>query len=182
MKSISTLLRIYLSGIPGGLGDLKRYGGKKGIGEILRCLMPSDTDLSDEAFFNKSTTMTLYMIARAMAQIANSDPVGKFTAGNIADGVVLIGINREPREPREQPVAAAISFVNHHATALIGDKIPADVHAKMEFANMKLAHALFTGSTNALACVGRGDIRMSGNAGLLDNVNRLLDRVSEYLG
>jgi hypothetical protein len=52
----------------------------------------------------------------------------------------------------------------------------------MEFADYRLAHALFEGSTNALACVGRGDIVMSGNAGMLDNVNRLLDRVAEYLG
>ena len=46
---------------------------------------------------------------------------------------------------------------------------------------MKLARDLFDGNVNALACIGSGDIRMGGMISMVDNVNRILDRVALYL-
>jgi hypothetical protein len=51
----------------------------------------------------------------------------------------------------------------------------------MEFSSMELARELFDGKVSALGCVGQGLITMRGNLGILDNVNRLLDRVAVYL-
>ena len=51
----------------------------------------------------------------------------------------------------------------------------------MEFADMKLARALFDGKVNAVACVGTGQVRLEGMISQLDNVNRILDRVALYL-
>ena len=51
----------------------------------------------------------------------------------------------------------------------------------MIFESMELARALFDGKVNAVACVGRGQIRIGGMISQVDNVNRILDRVSAYL-
>ena len=51
----------------------------------------------------------------------------------------------------------------------------------MEFCDMRLARQLFDGKVNAVTCVGTGQVRMGGMISQLDNVNRILDRVSLYL-
>ena len=51
----------------------------------------------------------------------------------------------------------------------------------MEFQNIRLARDLFDGNVNAVACIGKGYIAMQGMISMLDNLNRLLDRVAVYL-
>ena len=51
----------------------------------------------------------------------------------------------------------------------------------MEFSSIELARALFDGKVNAVACVGTGDIVMKGMISMIDNLNRILDRVALYL-
>ena len=68
---------------------------------------------------------------------------------------------------------------NHKLTAVQADC--EDSLSLMEFADMKLARALFDGKVNAVACVGTGQVRLEGMISQLDNVNRILDRVALYL-
>ena len=51
----------------------------------------------------------------------------------------------------------------------------------MEFGSLQIARDLFDGRVNSLACVGTGDIRMGGMISMIDNMNRILDRVALYL-
>ena len=51
----------------------------------------------------------------------------------------------------------------------------------MEFKGIKLARDLFDGKVNAVASIGEGTILMGGNISMIDNVNRILDRVALYL-
>ena len=51
----------------------------------------------------------------------------------------------------------------------------------MEFCDMHLARDLFDGKVNAVTCVGTSQVRLSGMISQLDNINRILDRVSLYL-
>jgi hypothetical protein len=51
----------------------------------------------------------------------------------------------------------------------------------MEFESIQLARRLFDGEVSALGCVGQGLVTMRGNLGMLDNVNRILDRAAVYL-
>jgi hypothetical protein len=173
MKTTKTLLAIYASGIPGGLGDMKRLNPPRGggIGGLMSLLKPKEDDLRDEAFFNDSTTVMFGMIVRAIAQIANNDPIGRFTAGNIPDSIMVMGIRGGP--------AAALVCKGHSFTATFD--VPKQYHAKMEFDDIHVARDLFDGKVNALACLGRSQIHMSGNVSLIDNLNRLLDRVAIYL-
>ena len=48
----------------------------------------------------------------------------------------------------------------------------------MEFASIRLARDLFDGRVNAMACIGRKEITVGGVISMLDNVNRILDRVA----
>ena len=60
-------------------------------------------------------------------------------------------------------------------------KMPENPTAVMEFGSMEIARELFDGTRNAMASIGTGDIRVSGMMLMLDNMNRILDRVALYL-
>lgn len=139
---------------------------------LSRYLKASEEELADDAFFAASTEMMLYVVANALVQVANHDKIGRFTAGNMVDGTIVLGIKDGP--------AAAVEVVNHGLRAL--PALPEHPSAIMEFADLRLARGLFEGRVSAMACIGTGQIETRGNMSLLDNMNRLLDRVALYLG
>jgi hypothetical protein len=132
-------------------------------------------DLAQNDFFTASTTIMFHLIAQAVSQIGNHDKIGCFTAGNIVDGTVLLSIGN----PDGNATQAAIVVKDHRITTV--REIPERCHAVMEFADIKLARDVFDGKVSTLGCVGKGLITMRGNLGMLDNINRILDRVALYL-
>ena len=134
-------------------------------------LKADEEALKDPAFREKSTTLMFYLISVAIAQIGNHDQIGKASAGYVVDGTVKLCIKDGP--------AAGIVVRNHHLHTVKKD--PEEVTACMEFGSMEIARDLFEGKINAVACIGTGDVRMSGMISMLDNVNRILDRVGLYL-
>ena len=58
---------------------------------------------------------------------------------------------------------------------------PDDFDAYMIFESLELARDLFDGKVNAVAAVGLGQVRVGGMISMIDNLNRILDRVSYYL-
>jgi len=128
-------------------------------------------DLAQSDFFSASTIIMFHLIARAVSQIGNNDRIGRFTASNIVDGTVVLSINGICR--------AAIVIKDHRMTT--SREIPEHYHAVMEFADIKLARDVFDGKVSTLGCIGNGLITMRGNLGMLDNINRILDRVALYL-
>jgi hypothetical protein len=52
----------------------------------------------------------------------------------------------------------------------------------MEIRNTKIAFEMFTGKMDAMAGIGRCDIKIRGHIPLADNLNALLDRLSQYIG
>lgn len=134
-------------------------------------MRPKEEDLLDEAFFKKSTTLMLYTISVAIAQIANQDEIGRFTAQFIVDGDVKLGIKDD--------VSVTIRAKDHHLLTL--KKAPQTYRAMMEFRDITLARQLFDGKINAVACIGQGLIQMGGMISMVDNINRILDRVALYL-
>jgi hypothetical protein len=136
-------------------------------------LRPASDALKDETFFCASTTIMFFLIAQAVAQIGNHDKIGRFTASNIVDGTVVLSI------AGAKSLQAAITVKDHILS--MSRVIPEQYHAIMEFSSLCLARDLFDGKVSALGCVGQGLISMRGNLGMLDNVNRILDRVAVYL-
>lgn len=138
---------------------------------LTRYLKASPEDLKDPAFFEKSTALMFYTIASAISQIGNHDRIGQASASYMRDGIIKLSIKNGP--------TASICVKDHHLTTV--KKAPKAPDAAMEFGSISVARDLFEGKVNALACIGTGDIRMSGMISMLDNMNRILDRVGLYL-
>ncbi|MCL2127288.1 MAG: hypothetical protein FWH38_03445 [Treponema sp.] len=128
-------------------------------------------DLARNDFFEASTVIMFHLITRAVSQIGNHDKIGRFSASNIVDGTVMLSIKGVTQ--------AAIAVKDHEMTTTGG--APERYEAVMEFADLRLARDVFDGKVSTLGCVGNGLIAMRGNLGMLDNVNRILDRVAVYL-
>jgi len=186
-RNLFVLLRIFCGAVPGALDDLYDWQARSGaapggrlafkarcIGRLGALLGPAGS--TDAATAAAGTALQLFVIARAMAAIGNGDRVGRFTASNLADGTVVLAIGGGPRAG----IAVSGHRLRYTRAGRAGENEAA--HAVMEFKDLSTARALFEGKVNALACVGKGDITMRGNLGMLDNVNRLLDRVAVYLG
>ncbi|MCR5149980.1 MAG: hypothetical protein K6B52_01990 [Clostridiales bacterium] len=134
-------------------------------------LRPSEEDLKDPEFFRINTALTLNVIGVAIAQVGNKDEIGKFSADHIVDGSVMMAIKDGP--------AVEIACKDHHL--LCYKKRPDTYRSSMVFDSYETANALFAGTVNALACIGTGKIEMHGQINMIDNINRILDRVALYL-
>ena len=134
-------------------------------------LRPAEGALNDPEFFRISTTIMFHLILDAVAQIGNVDKVGKASASYIVDGDVRIAIEGGPE--------GHIHARNHRLTAV---HTPTESPMSyMVFTSMENARELFDGKVNGVVCVGQGKVRVGGMISMVDNVNRILDRVSMYL-
>ncbi len=138
---------------------------------LSKYMRASEEELKDPVFFERSTKLMLYTIGVAIAQIGNNDQVGKFSAKAIEDGSVYIGIKNGP----------GIEVVCKDHRLITVKKTPEKYRASMIFDSIETANALFNGQVNSLACIGTGKIEMHGLVSMLDNINRILDRVALYL-
>ena len=152
------------------------------VGFLLKKFMPltdilekylraSEDDLKNKEFFKTSTLLMFNVITEAVSQIGNYDKVGKVSASNIIDGYAKIEIKGYE--------SAFISADNQILTT--HHKDTEDFDAYMTFESLELARDLFDGRINSLAAVGLGQIRVGGMVSMMDNINRILDRVSFYL-
>ncbi len=147
-------------------------GGFTKLTDILSSyLRPEPDRLKDPVFFERSTILMLHVIAGAVAEVGNWDAVGKFSASNIVDGVIRLAIGSE--------LAVGVRAEGHHLTAIHKD--PGESFSEMRFDDLVTARDLFDGKINAVAAVGEGKVKISGMISQIDNVNRILDRVSLYL-
>lgn len=134
-------------------------------------LQPKPEQLKDPDFFKLNTLITLYTVAGAVSALANNDPISKESARYTVDGEVSLGI--------KGGASVTILVKDHRFTTL---KQPAEnPRAVMEFASLELAHGLFAGEVSTVNEMCKGTIRLSGMISMLDNINRILDRVSVYL-
>lgn len=139
---------------------------------LSRYLRPSDEDLADPAFRATSTALTLHVAAAAAAQLGNEDRSGRFSAHLIGDGDVALEVTGE--------LAYTLRARDHRLTFLPHPS-PAP-RAALTFADLDTAGALLAGRVSAMACLGDGRMAMRGTVSMVDNVNRILDRVGQYLG
>lgn len=138
---------------------------------LAELLKPAPEALQDPYFFQTSTVLTFYTIASAISQIGNHDELGKASASYMVDGDIMMSIKDGPK--------ATIRAKSNRLTTI---KIPPEKpRAIMEFGSLQLAFDLFNGNVNSLACIGEGTIEMKGMISMIDNMNRILDRVAVYL-
>ncbi len=139
---------------------------------LTEVLMPSEDAMKDEAFFKENTLMTFYTIANTISALANNDSISQLSASNTPDGVVIFGI--------KDVCDASLKVENHKFSTYKNQKLD-NPRAVMEFCDIKLANDLFNGKVNAIAEMCRGKIYMAGMMNMVDNINRILDRVGVYL-
>ncbi|MBR4955773.1 MAG: hypothetical protein IKY46_07670 [Clostridia bacterium] len=135
-------------------------------------LRPTEEAMKDRGFFEKSTTLTLYTIAGAISALANNDSISKISADYTVDGDISLGI--------KDTAYITLRVENKHFTTI--KERCENPRAIMEFADLDLAAGLFAGKVSTINEMCKGTIRLRGMISMLDNVNRILDRVSVYLG
>lgn len=138
------------------------------LNEVLR---PSAEAMKDPAFFELNTLLTFYTIAGSVSALANEDSISRISASNTVDGVARLGI-------KDKAVASIVVKDNKFTTHK--EALP-NPRAIMEFADVQLANSLFNGTASTINELCKGNIRMSGMISMLDNINRILDRVAVYL-
>lgn len=138
------------------------------LSEILRATPEA---LKNPEFKLKSTELMCYVIGGAISQIGNHDFIGKFSARNTSDGNIAFEVKGGP--------ALTINVTNHKLTTIKQKCEKPD--ALIEFADMEIARNVFDNIENSMACICECKIIMVGMIGNLDNINRMLDRVSHYL-
>ncbi len=159
VKGVVTLLR-FLTGPFTKLTD-----------RLQAVLRPTEEQLKDPAFFEENTLLTMYVIAGAVSALANTDDIARISAANTVDGDIAMGIRGK--------AAVTIGVKDHVFTTV---KAPcAHPRAMMEFADVALANGLFAGKVSTIDEMCRGNIRLAGVLSMVDNVNRILDRVAVYL-
>jgi hypothetical protein len=139
---------------------------------LTRYLRPSAEDLADPEFRATSTILTLYVAAAAVAQVANHDRHGRFSAALVPDGDMAM------------EVTGSVGYtlrVRDHRFAFLPTP-PERPRAALTFADLDVAGRLLAGEVSAMACICDGSIGMRGMLPMVDNVNRILDRVDQYLG
>ena len=138
------------------------------LNELLR---PAPEAMKDRSFFEENTIMTMYVVGGAVSALANNDSISKISAENTVDGDVLLSI------PGKADLTLRVKG-NQFTTIKSRTEHP---RAIMEFADIDLANGLFNGTVSTVGEMCKGTIRLSGMISMLDNVNRILDRVSVYL-
>ena len=138
---------------------------------LSKYLRTSEEDLKDEEFSRKSTLIMFGVITEAMSQIGNHDTVGAFSASNIVDGAARLSIGDD--------IEATVVCRDHKLHTIHGKTD--ECTAYMAFSNLGDARAIFDGKLNSVASVGLGIVRIGGMISMIDNLNRILDRVSFYL-
>ena len=139
------------------------------LNDLLRA--PEDKLQADPALLEENTIMTMYVIGGAVAALANNDSISKISAGNTVDGDIRMSI------PDKAVITLRVKD-NKYETIKSATENP---RAVMEFADINLAHGLFAGTVSTVNELCAGRIRMAGMISMIDNVNRILDRVSVYL-
>jgi hypothetical protein len=140
--------------------------------ELERVLRPTPAALQDPEFAKASTILTLYVACAAVAQLANHDTSGRYSAHNTPDGDIAVEVGDE--------LAYTLRVADHTMT-FIPEPSPRP-RAAMHFADFDIAAKVLSGEASAMACICAGTLSMRGMLNMVDNLNRILDRAGQYLG
>lgn len=135
-------------------------------------LKPDPERLTDPTFVEASTLLTFEVVIAALVIVANADPSGQVSAEHMPDGTLDVEIGDEER--------FRIQVTGHKLQRVT--TIDGDPSAALHFGNLTVAGGILSGQDSAMASLANGGLSMRGMIPLVDNTNRLLDRVGAYLG
>ena len=169
----SALLTMLVGVLAGGLASLEALGAAAGCTLAMGFMLCLTLPLMFRFGVEKGRALMIFIVvAGAISALANEDPIARLSASYTVDGEISLGVR--------DVASVTIAVRDHHFTTI---KAPsAHPRVIMEFADLDLAHGLFTGTASTIDEMCRGTIRLAGMISMADNVNRILDRVSLYLG
>ena len=138
---------------------------------LIKYLRPDEKDLKNPDFFEKSTILTMYVIGGAICALGNNDEISKLSASYIVDGEVSMGITDK----------VYITVISRDHVLSLKKAKSENPRAIMEFKTIELANALFNGTASTMGELCAGNIYLAGMCNMIDNINRILDRVGVYL-
>ncbi len=138
------------------------------LNEVLR---PSEEDMKNREFFEENTILTMYVVGGAIAALANNDSISRISAAHTPDGEVQLGIKGR----------AYVTLSIKDNKFMLKKEKSENPRAVMEFSDIDLAAGLFAGNVSTINEMCKGNIYLSGMLSMVDNINRILDRVSVYL-
>lgn len=136
-------------------------------------LKPNDELLKDREYFKINTILSSYTAFLALVQIGKYDKVGKANAYRIPKGVIGIEILNSNIGIK------IISDGNGHLDAQ--KSIDPSPRAKMTFDSLETANNLLNGKIDSFSCIATGKLEMKGFIPMIDNLNKLLAQVPNYL-
>jgi hypothetical protein len=157
---------------PGGLTFLT--GAFTKLADLLGTyLKPSTNDMADIRFMETSTILTLHVAVAAIAQVANEDRSGRFSAASIPNGDIALEVG--------DAIDLRLHALDHRLT--FDPRTPtAPPRAALRFTDLDTAGDILSGRASALGSICDGTLGMRGFIPMVDNVSRILDRVGHYLG
>lgn len=134
-------------------------------------LKPTEDLLKDKNYFKINTILTFYAAFFALAEIGDNDSIGKLNAKRIPDGTISFYVTEGPA-----------LFITAKAGYLEAKKgLLGNPRAAMSFSNLNAANLMLNGKIDSYTCMATGELKMKGFIPMLDNVNKLLGQVPEYL-
>ncbi len=134
-------------------------------------LRPQVEQLKDPVFRKNSTILTAYTAFFAISEVARYDEVGQYLAHKMQDGNVAIIV------AGETIVSLRIKDGQINTQKGATDT----VRAKMIFDSWDTAEGVLRGTRDTYACMGKGQLAISGHIPTIDYMNKLLNIVSRYL-
>ena len=110
-------------------------------------------------------------MASAIVQIGNYEPKGQVARKNWPDGDATLSI----------PGVAEISINKSNGVLTLLDAPSPNPRAMLIFKDADVASGIIDGELDAMTCIGTGEIMMKGMGFILDNLNKCLNIVPDYL-
>lgn len=140
---------------------------------LTKYLRPTAEDLAEADPYKHEvrTYLTAYAAFYAIACIAKYDHVGRQIAKKTEDGVIGIRV-------ADKTLLSVV--INRGGFSVVKGEHDTP-RAYMDFADLATASGILQGQLDTYACIGKGTLATSGRIPMLDNLNKLLNRVSYYL-
>jgi putative sterol carrier protein len=135
-------------------------------------LKPTDELLADPEYLKINTILTANTAFFALAEIGNNDRMGKLNASRIPDGDINICILSGELSLQLKARKGSLEAAKGACTS---------PRAIMNFADLEVANSMLNGKVDAYTCIASGAIQLKGYIPMIDNMNKLLTQVPEYL-
>lgn len=134
-------------------------------------LQPTEENLKDEDFRRVSTLLTANTVFFAISEVANHDPEGIACRNRIMDGVIQVRVGDD----------YSVHLIKEDGKLRTEKGVHPHPHAFMEFKDVETAEGILRGTLDSFAAIGCGDLKISGQISMIDNLNKILFLVARYL-